>query len=87
MKNKNENECFSWQIDIQDSEKMVEVWLTNTEKMDPAIEAELKGLCAAYRSKKYMVAVCESGQGDLFQDSMQKTRSLRFSASMLSVTP
>lgn len=37
MKNKNENECFSWQIDIQDSEKMVEVWLTNTEKMDPAI--------------------------------------------------
>lgn len=37
MKNKNEKECFSWQIDIQDSEKMVEVWLTNTEKMDPAI--------------------------------------------------
>ena len=62
------------QIDIQDREKTVVVWLTNTEKTDPAIQTELKELYAAYRPKKYMVAVYESGQGDLFQDTLALLR-------------
>ena len=57
-------------IEVLDKEKTVEVWLTNAEKASPAIQAELKTLYAEYKPKKYMVAVYESGRGDLFDDPL-----------------
>ena len=44
-------------------------WLTNAEKIDPVLREELKEIYAKYKTKKYMVAVFESGKGDLYENT------------------
>ena len=46
------------EMNVRDDQKLVEIWLTNAEKIDPA----------KYKTKKYMVAVFESGKGDLYEN-------------------
>ena len=58
------------EINIHDDKKMVEVWLTRAEKQDEALRQELKPLYAQYKKKKYMVAVFESGEQDLYQNTL-----------------
>ena len=58
------------EINIHDDKKMVEVWLTRAEKQDEALQQELKPLYAQYKNKKYMVAVFESGEQDLYQNTL-----------------
>ena len=53
------------EIHVKSDSKLVEVWLTNAEKQDTAIREKLKLLYRAYKEKKYLVAVFESGEGDL----------------------
>lgn len=53
------------EISVRDTQKIVEVWLTNSEKNDPAIAARLKPLYRAYQKQKYTVAVFQSGSADL----------------------
>lgn len=54
------------EISIRDAQKIVEVWLTNTEKNDPAVAARLTPLYRAYQKQKYTVAVFQSGGANLF---------------------
>ena len=58
------------EINIHDDKKMVEIWLTRAEKQDEALQQELKPLYAQYKKKKYMVAVFESGEQDLYQNTL-----------------
>ena len=58
------------EINVHDDKKMVEVWLTRAEKQDEALQQELKSLYAQYKKKKYMVAVFESGEQDLYQNTL-----------------
>ena len=58
------------EINFHDDKKMVEVWLTRAEKQDEALQQELKPLYAQYKKKKYMVAVFESGEQDLYQNTL-----------------
>ena len=58
------------EINIHDDKKMVEVWLTRAEKQDEALQQELKPLYVQYKKKKYMVAVFESGEQDLYQNTL-----------------
>jgi hypothetical protein len=58
------------EINVRDEQKLVEVWLTNAEKNDPAVRERLKPLYAEYKQKKYMVAVFESGGRDLYQSTL-----------------
>lgn len=58
------------EINVHDDKKMVEVWLTRAEKQDEALQQELKPLYAQYKKKKYMVAVFESGEQDLYQNTL-----------------
>ena len=58
------------EINIHDDKKMVEVWLTRAEKQDEALQQELKPHYAQYKKKKYMVAVFESGEQDLYQNTL-----------------
>ena len=51
----------SLEMRVHDDKKLVEVWLTKTEKDDPQVKAELTALYAQYKSRKYMVAVFQSG--------------------------
>lgn len=53
------------EISIRDAQKIVEVWLTNSEKNDPAVAARLQPLYRAYQKQKYTVAVFQSGGADL----------------------
>ena len=53
------------EISIRAAQKIVEVWLTNSEKNDPAVAARLQPLYRAYRKQKYTVAVFQSGSADL----------------------
>ena len=58
------------EINVHDDKKMVEVWLTRAEKQDEALQQELKPLYAQYKKKKFMVAVFESGEQDLYQNTL-----------------
>ena len=54
------------EICINDECRAVEVWLSNEEKNDPAVQQRLKPLYAEYAEKKYTVAVFMSGSQDLY---------------------
>lgn len=54
------------EISIRDAQKIVEVWLTNAEKNDPAVAARANAAVPAYQKQKYTVAVFQSGSSDLF---------------------
>jgi hypothetical protein len=53
------------EINIRGNSKIVEIWLTNEEKQNEKLREQLKPLCKAYKAKKYLVAVFESGGQDL----------------------
>lgn len=57
------------EINVRDDSRLVEVWLTNGEKNDPAVQQRLKPLYAKYKAQKYLVAVYESGSRDLYQST------------------
>lgn len=59
------------EINIKDEDKIVEIWLTNAEKNDPVLREKLKGIYSAYKSKKYLVAVFESGEKDLYEGMLE----------------
>ena len=54
------------EVNINESKKIVEIWLTNEEKNDISIKEYLKKIYADYKKTKYLVVVYESGNGDLF---------------------
>ncbi len=54
------------EISINDERRTVEVWLSNEEKNDPAVQQRLKPLYTEYAEKKYTVAVFMSGSQDLY---------------------
>ena len=58
------------EMHIKDEKKMVEIWLTNAEKKDPQLREKLKDVYAKYKKKKYLVAVFESGEKDLYQGTL-----------------
>ncbi|MCD7801411.1 MAG: hypothetical protein LUH09_00620 [Clostridiales bacterium] len=58
------------EINVRDDKKLVNVWLTNGEKNDPQIQAQLRELYAKYKEKKYLVAVYQSGSRDLYESTL-----------------
>ena len=54
------------ELSINDERRTVEVWLSNEEKNDPAVQQRLKPLYTKYAGKKYTVAVFMSGSQDLY---------------------
>ncbi len=53
------------EIHVRDASKIVEVWLTNSEKQDDQVRKQLQPLYREYKAKKYLVAVFLSGSQDL----------------------
>ena len=53
------------EINVRDSSKIVEVWLTKEEKHDVNLRDRLKDIYQEYKAKKYLVAVFESGEQNL----------------------
>ena len=59
------------EIHVRDDKHFVEVWLSNAEKKDTSLRDSLKRLYAEYKKKKYLVAVFESGEGYLYQSTLE----------------
>ena len=57
------------EMNVRDDKKIVEIWLTNAEKVDPILREGLKELYAEYKAKKYLVAVFEPGGEDLYENT------------------
>lgn len=53
------------EINVRDHCKIVEIWLSNSEKRDELLWERLKPLYQKYKAQKYLVAVFESGDRDL----------------------
>ena len=58
------------EIKVRHDRQLVEVWLSNAEKNDQAVQEQLKPLYAEYKQKKYMVAVYLSGDRDLYRSTL-----------------
>ena len=58
------------EIHVRDDKRLVEVWLTNAEKKDLALREALKDIYDKYKKKKYLEAVFESGDKDLYQGTL-----------------
>lgn len=68
------------EINVNDSSKLVEVWLNNEEKNNSVLRAELAPIYSEYKARKYLVAVFESGSGDLaggMQGLIYRNRALK----------
>ena len=57
------------EMTVKDERKLVEIWLTNAEKADPVLRASLQGIYDKFKKKQYLVAVFESGSGDLYEQT------------------
>lgn len=53
------------EIHVRDESRIVEIWLTNTEKQNAELRERLKPLYREYKDKKYLVAVYLSGSDEL----------------------
>lgn len=63
------------EVRLNGDSKIAEIWLTNAEKSDSGVQAQLKSLYAEYKKKGYLTAVFLSGDQDLYQ---QTTDLLKF---------
>ena len=56
------------EMHVRDEQQLVKIWLTNAEKKDLELRAGLKDIYDIYKKKKYLVAVYESGEKDLYEN-------------------
>lgn len=56
-------------MNINEQSKIVELWLTRTERDDPALRESLRPIYQQYKNQKYLVAVFLSGEEELYQQT------------------
>ena len=52
------------EMNVRDDQKLVEIWLTNAEKIDPVLREGLKEIYAKYKTKKYICLLYTSDAAD-----------------------
>ena len=57
------------EICVKDSQRIVEIWLTNAEQGDASLRESFRPLFEAYKQRKYKVAIFQSGRGDLLDNT------------------
>jgi hypothetical protein len=57
------------EININDESQIVDIWMTNAEKLDKTIQEKLKPFYKHFSERKYIVAVFISGVGDLYSST------------------
>ena len=58
-------------MNVRDDIKIVDIWLTNEEKENLELREQLKPIYQEYEQTKYLVAVFESGDEDLWDNTSQ----------------
>lgn len=56
-------------MEVQEVNKIVELWLTREEKEDAAFRESLKPIYQQYKAQNYLVAVFLSGEADQYQQT------------------
>ena len=54
------------EIRVNDDKKIAEIWMTNGDKQNNSVRAELASIYEEYSAKKYTPVVYTSGDRDLF---------------------
>lgn len=54
------------EINVREDQKLVEVWLSQAEGRDEALQSQLKPMYQHYQQEHYLVAVFRSGHEDLY---------------------
>jgi uncharacterized membrane protein len=57
------------EININDTNRTAEFWLSNTDRRNPLTQIALDSLCDEYKAKKYTVAVFRSGNVSLKENT------------------
>ena len=52
---------------LDEKHKFAEIWMTNADQADPAIEAQAQRLCKEWRAKGYLPVIYRSGKEDLYE--------------------
>ena len=58
------------EVHVRSDKKLVEIWLNREEKNDLTLRMSLEQIYKKYRQKKYLVAVFESGNDNLYQNTL-----------------
>ena len=58
------------ELNLSHEKRDVEIWLTRAEKNNAQVRERLKKICAQWKKKGYFVTVFESGDGNLYQDTL-----------------
>ena len=53
------------EVNVKDKDKIVEIWLTNSDKEDDEVSNLVDEICRTYSRSKYRTAVFISGTGSL----------------------
>lgn len=59
------------EVNARQDIKMLEIWLSNSEKSDPRMQDKLKNIYNSYKSRKYLIAVFVSGKDDLYNSTQE----------------
>jgi len=54
---------------VQETERLVEIYLTHADRENPLVQAELKQVYQKYRASRYLVAVFHSGDQELYRNT------------------
>lgn len=69
MGNNSYLEVISLYVNVQTENKIVELWLTRTEREDKVFRASLAPLYQKYNTQGFLVAVYLSGDKDAYQET------------------
>jgi hypothetical protein len=52
---------------LDEKQKFAEIWMTNADQADPAVEAQAQRLCKEWHAKGYLPVIYRSGKEDLYE--------------------
>ena len=72
-------------IHVDDNARLVELWLTRAEKDAAELQPSLKAIYQKYAKQRYLVAVYQSGEQELYQNTLDLLRYNKVRAAELQV--
>ena len=58
------------EIQRNETQKIISVWLTRAESQDQELQSRLKSMYPKWKQEKYLVAVYHSGKEDLYESTL-----------------
>ena len=62
------------EINVNEERQIVEVWMSKAERRDAALAERLRSQCMPYTGKGYVVVYFRSGEGNLYENTLELLR-------------